>query len=240
MSARRHFPCAGSGSDQHNTHGPTAKATAGDRIIVKSAKYCIDFTDHAGVRQTITGTADLESTKRIAAKHEATAAEYRHGSRNHQAEFIAVLDGRRCTTKQIGNTLSYIKAICTACRFTTPANLDAAKVAAHTGDLHRAGRSASNINHKLTALKSFTRWLHRNGRIAHDPMVQVSKLNERTDRRHVHRAFAVDEFSRLANAAVAGPVVRGMTGPDRAMCYRLAVETGLRASELGSLTPRPF
>jgi len=35
-------------------------------------------------------------------------------------------------------------------------------------------------------------------------------------------------------------VVRGVTGPDRAMLYRLAVGTGFRASELASLAPESF
>jgi hypothetical protein len=31
-----------------------------------------------------------------------------------------------------------------------------------------------------------------------------------------------------------------MTGPDRAICYRLAVATGLRFSEIASMTPESF
>ena len=31
-----------------------------------------------------------------------------------------------------------------------------------------------------------------------------------------------------------------MTGPARALCYRLAVATGLRFSEIGSITPESF
>ena len=74
---------------KHGKIRTAALTEAGDRIVVESDKYCIDYTDHNGVRQTVTGTVDLESTKRIAAKHEATAAEYRHGSRNAMAEQAA-------------------------------------------------------------------------------------------------------------------------------------------------------
>jgi hypothetical protein len=44
----------------------------------------------------------------------------------------------------------------------------------------------------------------------------------------------------LIHAAVQGAPVQGMTGPDRAMLYRVALGTGLRAGELRSLTPEAF
>ncbi|MFO8013119.1 MAG: site-specific integrase [Phycisphaerae bacterium] len=80
----------------------------------------------------------------------------------------------------------------------------------------------------------------RTERLRADPMVSVSKLNARTERRHARRALTDDEIRRLLDAAQKGRKVRGLTGPERAVLYRLALETGLRASELGSLTPRSF
>ncbi len=44
----------------------------------------------------------------------------------------------------------------------------------------------------------------------------------------------------VERAACHASKVRGLTGPERTTLYRLAVETGLRASELGSLTPASF
>ena len=235
----------------------TAKLNeAGDRIVVEGSRYTISIIDHQGRRRCVVGTADLASTKRIAAKLEAKEAEYEHGSRDargerlgssakrpvaeHLQNFAESMEGRGVTDQHIADTLSYIRVTIQACGFTSLADIDAAKIEGHKGDLLREGRSRSNINHRLTAFKSFTKWLHHHDRIGFDPMPRITKLNEKVDRRHVRRAFSVDEFTRLANAAVAGPVVRGMAGSDRAMCYRLAVETGLRASELGSLTPRSF
>jgi len=50
----------------------------------------------------------------------------------------------------------------------------------------------------------------------------------------------VEDLRKLINAAHAGPTYRGMTGPERALCYRLAVNTGLRFSEIASTTTRSF
>jgi len=71
-------------------------------------------------------------------------------------------------------------------------------------------------------------------------MMQVAKLNVSSDRRLIRRALLDEEVTSLIQAAEKGPVIRDMTGPERAMLYRLAVETGLRAGELASLTPASF
>jgi len=152
--------------------------------------------------------------------------------------------GKGGTEAHVKRTLSFIRDFMETCGFTTPSNLDATKVADYILDLRRGNEkgkrkplSARTINARLTALKSLTRWLFRDGRMRTDPMMQVGKLNVRTDRRHERRALDDEELVRLIQAAERGPDVLGISGPDRAMLYRLAVETGLRASELASLTP---
>ena len=71
-------------------------------------------------------------------------------------------------------------------------------------------------------------------------MMQVAKLNANTDRRRIRRALLNEEVTWLIQTTEKGPVVRAMAGPERAMLYRLAVETGLRAGELASLTQASF
>ena len=48
--------------------------------------------------------------------------------------------------------------------------------------------------------------------------------------------LSVDEIRRLVTAAAVGPEREGMSGPERALLYQLAIETGLRANELRSLS----
>ena len=75
-----------------------------------------------------------------------------------------------------------------------------------------------------------------NGRAPESPLGHLKGLTVRTDRRHDRRALTEGECKRLLAAAAAGPVIQGMMGHDRAMLYRTALETGLRASELSTLT----
>lgn len=96
-------------------------------------------------------------------------------------------------------------------------------------------------NHHLVAVKSFGGWLVRDRRWPETPFAHLSRLNARVDVRHERRALTIDELSRLiATAETSVKSFRGLDGSARAMLYRLAAMTGLRASELASLTPASF
>lgn len=119
----------------------------------------------------------------------------------------------------------------------------------------RAVRSARTANHALGCVRAFVRWLAEAGRIKDVPpgIRALRPVPELADRRRVRRALSGDELARLVQAAHDGPAIeafrgpRGqsqrivwLTGPDRAMLYRLAMGTGFRAAELRSLTPESF
>ena len=100
--------------------------------------------------------------------------------------------------------------------------------------------SAASSNHYLRALKGFCRWMVDQRRASASPVTGLKGQNVQADRRHERRALTADEVRRLIEAAADGLTLHDMSGPERAMLYRLAVETGLRAGELRSLTRRSF
>jgi len=104
----------------------------------------------------------------------------------------------------------------------------------------RRGISAGTFNGFVTALKAFGKWMQREGRVSDTPMESLRKLNAKTDKRHQRRPLDIDELRWLLDTTRRSPKRAGMTGPERAMLYRLAVETGLRSSELASLTRSSF
>jgi len=106
------------------------------------------------------------------------------------------------------------------------------------GQLRRDGLSAQTYNNYLVVIKQFTRWLVRDRRTPTDPLLHLSRINVRADRRHDRRALLPDEFARLVDAARNGKNVESIPGPDRAMMYVLAAWTGFRKGEIGSLTLR--
>lgn len=105
---------------------------------------------------------------------------------------------------------------------------------------HRRGLGITTSNHYLTAIKHFSKWLVKETRAGADPLLYLSRLNAKTDLRRRRRSLTPEAFARLLDAAMRGQPFRYLPGPDRAFLYLLAVNTGLRARELGSLTPRSF
>lgn len=218
--------------------------------------YYIDYTNHLGNRVTVRGCPDKTATMAIANKLESESLLREHGIidaqakrlaeagqktlGDHLSEYVLSLEAEKRTAKHINGTKNYIKAVKEACGFEYTIDLDGAKVSAHKADLIRNGRGARAINAKLTAFKSFTRWLWKNGRIKSDPMAATSKLNVKTDRRHQRRALTEKEITKLIKAAKKGEPVLEITGRERALLYNAALETGLRASELASLTANSF
>jgi integrase len=71
-------------------------------------------------------------------------------------------------------------------------------------------------------------------------MLGVTGFNSREDVRHERRVLSEAELVRLIQAAENGRVLYHMSGPMRAMAYRLAVGTGFRANEIRTLSPESF
>jgi integrase len=108
------------------------------------------------------------------------------------------------------------------------------------GSIIERGDSAQTSNFYAAAVKQFADWMVREGRATVSPVASLPMLNVRTDRRHDRQALSPDALRRLIVAAAEGPELLGMSGSERSMVYRLAAETGLRLSEIASLTRASF
>jgi integrase len=82
--------------------------------------------------------------------------------------------------------------------------------------------------------------MQREKRCSDNPVAYLEPLNVQTDRRHDRRAFTLEELKKILAVARQGPERLGLAGPERALRYHLAAETGLRSSELRSLTRASF
>ena len=103
------------------------------------------------------------------------------------------------------------------------------------------GINITTSNGYLRAMKGFSRWLHKTERIERDRLVSLSRLNEKTDRRHERRALDETELRALLVATVqSAGIFDGLAGTDRHMLYAVAMTTGFRAKELVILSPSSF
>jgi integrase len=158
----------------------------------------------------------------------------------HLADFERHLEDKKVSPEQVKLVVMRARRIVDGCKAALVGDLSPSKVTAFLADLRAQGTSTQTSNHYLRAIKQFTRWLVRDRRAGDDVLAHLAMLNVSTDRRHDRRPLSETEFAILLKVASAGPVVRRMCGDDRAMLYAVAEYTGLRASELASLTPESF
>lgn len=105
------------------------------------------------------------------------------------------------------------------------------------------GLSAQTRNHYTKKIKQFTNWAAgHSGRLRTDPLKQLATVDVSTDRRHDRRTPSDEEIGKLFEYLEGADAleVEGMSGRHRALAYRVAMATGLRAGELRSLTPSSF
>jgi integrase/recombinase XerC len=109
-----------------------------------------------------------------------------------------------------------------------PSDLDTTSVRLHLADLGRAGEARSSVARKVSALRTFVRYLRREGHIEHDPTaLAVAPKREQTLPVHLSEP----EMAKLLEMPDAGdPLGRR----DRAI-LELVYASGLRLSELESL-----
>ena len=222
----------------------------------RTGPYYIAYTDANGVRQTLRGCADRQATEQLARKLEAEVMLRKRGvidekaDQYAQAEYIplsahlpeyrAVQRAKGVTEKQVRHVSQRAARVIGLCKANRISDLVPSVVQRAIGTLRNEGVSLQTCNHYLQAIKQFYRWLWRDGRTRENALAHLTGYNVKLDRRHDRRALELDELRRLLKVTHNGPIRFRMSGPERAMLYRLAIETGLRASELRSLRVLSF
>jgi len=224
----------------------------GAKVKTKSKKWWGRFTDALGREKRIPLCTDKRAAQAMLTEAVQKSERQRVGLEDpaedemqkpieaHLRDFEAHLVGRDVTEGHVKASLTQIRKIVDFNRWRIVADITAADVTRFLNDLRRKGRSAQTHNHYLKSIKHLTKWLEREKRNTHNPLLHLSRLNVKTDRRHDRRALSEEEFTLLLEAAETGPPIEGICGPDRAMMYLLAAYTGFRKGELGSLTIRSF
>ncbi len=100
--------------------------------------------------------------------------------------------------------------------------------------------STKTKNYYIKSLKQFGSWMVNDRRVSESPLQYLQNISSVGTERHPRRSLDIDEARRLLETTQAAPERFGMTGYERALLYRLAIETGLRANELRNLTISSF
>jgi integrase len=203
----------------------------------------------AEARQVRDGLVDPAQLKRRQARASPLAA--------HVRDYCDGLRAKGDTAKHVQDEGSLLRRLLADAGVESVAHLTAHRVRDGLGRW-RETRSARRCNRALGAVKAFARWLADDSRIAEVPrgLGALKPYNEAADRRRVRRVLSRAEVAALLAAAEAGVPVQGargprrrgvargpatsISGPDRAMLYRIAMGTGFRANELRTLAPECF
>ena len=126
--------------------------------------------------------------------------------------------------------------------------ISAESIVAALDKLRQKGYSPGTLNRYRVQTKTFIFWLYEANRIREIPrgLRSIPNFSVDTDSRRKRRALTNDEVKRLIAAAETGRTYGGfegwpsLTGPERAILYRLALGTGFRVNECRTLTPECF
>jgi integrase len=228
---------------------------AGTQYLKPAAKWCADVRQADGTRQRVRLSANKAAAQVMLAdllkRIENEKAGLHTPFADHQKLPLAGLlaDYRRHhrdknnTAKQAEQAVRRCEKVFAGCDAVSLSDLDPDAVGRWLGEQRerpKGGISPQTHNHYVTALKAFGNWLVAARKSADNPFRFLGKLNVEVDIRRSRRPLSADEFARLLAAAAAGKSFRGVSGPDRVMLYTVASFTGLRASELASLTAASF
>ena len=224
----------------------------------RHAPWYIDYFDHPGKRRTRKGFTDKSRTEQLAAKLENEALLRKSGMidpkqeefanqrksvlESHLQDFEIGLQRRISTAKHVRLTISRIRRVVRGCEFETIGDISADDVECFLSEARMEGEFGhKTYNHYVQAFEQFCSWLMAKGRVSFNPVVGLERLNCETDVRHRRRALSPDEFEKLVlSAQTSDKLIQCYDGETRAKIYVLSNMTGLRRTELASLTPSSF
>ena len=247
-----------------DAHGNrVAKGTPGaKKVKQKSDTWRGKFKGADGVFRTVTLCDDRDAAQEMFSEIAKRARRESRGDIDpfedhrkrplieHLADFKTHLEAKGSGARHVLQTCNRIQDGFNACGFKWLADLKAGRVANWLADRRKPtkdkdgnsipGLSVASSNHHLVAVKSFGNWLVRDRRCPENPFAHLSRLNARVDVRRERRTLSGQELGKLLKETKAGAEYRGLTGECREMLYLTALFTGLRASELASLTESSF
>jgi integrase len=161
----------------------------------------------------------------------------------HLLDFEESLRAKGCSAGHLDILLARLRKLMAGCRTNTIAEVNPSAIESWLARRQRdEGMSSRTRRHYAVHALQFGRWLVASNRAVKNPIAGLrTNLNVESDRRRRRRSLTPEECRRLLAAAAASKrKLGGMAGPDRRIFYSVALSSGLRRNELGSLIPESF
>ncbi len=223
------------------------------KVTEKSKTYWGVYRDAEGSERRVALSTDKTAAQAMLAEKVKTALHTEAGLRSrydehlakplakHLADYRTVQEARKRSPVHIDNSIRWTQEVLDGCRIVWWRDITMSGVEMWLAGQIAVDRGLATLNHVIESVKAFLNWMDADRRAPENPLRRLIKYNADTDRRRVRRAMTTEELSRLFDATGrSSAVVNGFDGPAREMLYRAAAYTGLRASELASLTEGSF
>ncbi|MHC5109681.1 MAG: hypothetical protein ACYTHJ_07370 [Planctomycetota bacterium] len=175
--------------------------------------WIASWFDHNGkCRERSTRTTDRRAAELILGKFIADAAvriagvvdpksdRYNEAIRKpigqHVDDWIGHLRAKAVSENQLTLLSGRVRKLVASIKAERVTDIAASDVQAAIGELHEE-KSLQTCQHYLRAIKQFSRWLHRDGRVREDVLAHLTGFNVATDRRHERRPLSAEELNWL-------------------------------------------
>ena len=158
----------------------------------------------------------------------------------HLADFIQYQTDQATKGKlqdsQVQLLNSRLSRMLKACKFTYARDINGNKIDKWITKMYQTKLSAKSCNHYLQAMKQFCKWLCDNNRLQDNPVTTLKPIRLNSENTEQRRALTKDEITRLLTYTMQSEKKHHkLTGRERALVYRIALETGLRHNEIRTL-----
>ena len=224
-------------------------------MVVQVDTWTAQFTDETGkVQRVSTKTRNRSAAEKILARYESEVDRVKSGVVTREEldkaqtpritlgealeRFRTKMVATGNTPKHINLTLHRISQFCQGTSVDSLATIRRETVERWiANEIQKKVFTPSTINHYLTAVKAFVRYLVDIDLLPGNPLKSIRKLNQEVGQRKMRRAMTADEIERLLQATATRKYrTKGKT-EERTLVYRLLLGTGLRSTELSLLTP---
>jgi len=213
------------------------------------------YTDETGtVRRVSTKTKNRVAAEKILARYETEIERIRAGivTREEldyaQARKVTLNEAlEKFRTKMIADgstpahinlTLQRVMTLLQTCNCDSLAKIRRETVESWVAnEVQKQVLTPSSINHYLTAVKSFVRYLVDIELLSKNPLMSIKKLNQEVGQRKKRRALTEEEVERLLQTVATRKYRTKKKTTEQILIYRLLLGTGFRSTELSLLTP---
>jgi len=180
---------------------------------------------------------------------------------DHFESYLTHLESSGSVLRHRKSVRACLNRLATDCGFRRLGDVSAEPLERWLLNAERQGMSARMRNRYRSALCAFCNWCVSGSRLSSNPVSRVATANEKADRRHQRRALTDTEIPRLLDATERRPLLEAMTvrrgknrgkpvanvkpevreklqllGRERRLIYLTLLGTGLRKSELKSIS----